>query len=441
MNRRAFTTVLAVVLCCTSVAVPACDRESDSAELTETVTVERGDLRVEITASGNLALARTEDLAFELDGTVETVLVEEGDYVEEGRVLARLGTSEWEEELESLEESLIQAEISLDNAEMALDEAEETTSSSVVGDVVTARCADPKEIGVKEMQVELAEIRLAAAVRALQEALEASPEITAPFTGFVTHVNVEGGEEVKSGTVALQLADPDKFEADIVVNEMDIAQVKVGGAATVEVAALSGATLPAEVVHISPTATIQSGVVNYEVKVELSSLEPVRAAAQQGERGATAGLASGEIPEQLKQAIEDGRITQEQVDEMMKRRQEAAEQQTLPQSQSPGEIELREGLTVTVNIVVEEATDVLLVPNGAISVEGRNTYVRVLKDGEVEQRAVTTGMSDWQYTEVVDGLSEGEALVVDSALAASTSTTPAPPQGPEGMAGMGRMLR
>ena len=62
----------------------------------QVVTVERGDLTVDITAVGNLALSIKEDLAFDLfyqEGTVEEVLVEEGDPVEEGQVLARVDTS------------------------------------------------------------------------------------------------------------------------------------------------------------------------------------------------------------------------------------------------------------------------------------------------------------------------------------------------------------
>ena len=61
-----------------------CNPESNPASVTETqiVTVERGDIAVDITAVGNLALSLTEELAFDLfyaEGTVEEVLVEEGE--------------------------------------------------------------------------------------------------------------------------------------------------------------------------------------------------------------------------------------------------------------------------------------------------------------------------------------------------------------------------
>jgi multidrug efflux pump subunit AcrA (membrane-fusion protein) len=84
--------------------------------------------------------------------------------------------------------------------------------------------------------------------------------------------------------------------------------------------------------------------------------------------------------------------------------------------------QLREGLTVTVSILVEEKNDVLLVPNKAIIRRGRQTLVQVLKDGVIEERAIKTGISNWQYTEVTDGLSEGEKVVIPE------TTTPTTPQ-------------
>ena len=83
------------------VASFGCGAESDEAESPETqiITAQRGNLTVDITAAGNLALSRTEDLVFDLffqEGTVEEVLVEEGDAVEEGQVLARLDMEEWQ---------------------------------------------------------------------------------------------------------------------------------------------------------------------------------------------------------------------------------------------------------------------------------------------------------------------------------------------------------
>jgi len=476
-------------------AVPTigCNSESESAvSENQIATVQRGDLTVDITAAGNLALSLTEDLAFEMAGTVEEVLVEEGDSVKEGQVLAKLDTSEWDKELTNLEMDLVQAEINLKNAELALEEAEEPYSDEDIesaeaavesaeasleyaewqldeaedlgdeelirryqSEVIRAEAnlvsaeanleamedaPDPDEVRIKELQLELAEARFEDAKEALEEALENSPEIIAPFDGFITKVNVEGGDEVMKGTVAVTLADPDSFEADILVSEMDILQIELGGEAWVQVDAMQGLSLPAEVTHISPTATIQSGVVNYEVKVEVQSLEAVMQEQQAARQEAIQNTEQGELPERLKQAIEEGQITQEQAEEMMKQMQQAqgGQQGQLP-TVIPEDFQLREGLTVTVSIIVDQRNDVLLVPNAAITTRGRQTYVQVvLPDGTIAERAIQAGISNWQYTEVTEGLSEGEKIIVPQ----GTATTTTPQQGPPGgmfIPGMGRV--
>ncbi len=526
--KRILTIVLTVfILAGLAGPLTGCGSEPDEAGTAETqvVTVERGDITIDITAAGNLALSRTEDLSIDLfypEGTLEEVLVEEGDIVTEGQVLASLDTEEWEDEREELQDSLteaerqltakeralvqaerqvitlqrevadeeddvleaerqvtaeeiavIQAQLILDTAEYnlgeidevkeaqdAIDEAEDNlrlirmvqqgelggglqgsfaywneaeiraeedlaeaeeelqelldelsiqVSNDVALDVAEKQLlvkqkqlaledaqldvedagkavADAKyaleeaQLDVEEarhdvedaqLDVEDAEKELLNAQEKLEEANSKSPIISAPFDGFITKVNVEGGDEVLTGTVAVQLADPNKFEADIMVSEMDILQVKLGGEAWVQVDAMSGLTLPAEVIHISPTSTIQSGVVNYEVKVEVQSLEAA----------------------------------------MHKRQASISE-----------DFQLREGLTVTVTILVDERTDVLLVPSSAITSKGGQIYVQVVKGNVTEERAIETGISDWQYTEIIAGLSEGEQVVVPKNTSPTTST-------------------
>jgi len=462
-------TLITLVLCSISVLSLSCASDSDSAvSQNQVITVQRGDLTIDIAAAGNLALSFKEDLAFEMSGTVEEVLVEEGDSVKEGQVLARLDTSEWDKELTTLELNLLQAEINLENAEIALEKAEEPYSKDEIksaraavnsaeasleyaewqmdeaedpGDVKrykseviraeeSLRSAeakleamlddpDPREINIKELQVKLAEMGLEDAEEALEEALGASPEITAPFDGFITSVNVSGGDEVKKGTVAVTLADPNKFEADILVNEMDFLQVKLGGEARVQVDAVPGLSLSAKVSHISPTAVIQSGVVNYKVKVEVQSLEE----------------AMQEQQEAMQKAMQERQQTEQAG-------QPEGQQRQMP-TMVPEDFQLREGMTITLSIIVEESSDVLLVPIQAIISQGREPLVQVLKDGVIEERSITVGISNWQYTEVTSGLSEGEQVVILQGT--TTPTTSQQGQGQPGgimpIPGMPRMPR
>jgi len=308
------------------------------------------------------------------------------------------------------------AKMQVEAAEISLTQAEEDLK------------AVAKDVAVKELQLTLSQGKLEDAKKALTDSQEEldkaeskSPLIVAPFAGFITMVNVEGGDEVMTGTVAVQLADPGRFEAYIMVSEMDILQVKLGEDARVQVDAMTGLNLPAEITHISPTATIQSGVVNYQVRVEVESLEAVMPQRQAARQETMPDISSGELPDRLKEAIAAGQITQEQAEEMIKQH-EAAPQSGQSPAMIPEDFQLREGLTVTVTIVVDERTDVLLVPNAAITSSGGQSYVQVVSPaGTTEERAIQTGISDWQFTEVTGGLSEGEQVLVPQGTTTTTT--------------------
>jgi multidrug efflux pump subunit AcrA (membrane-fusion protein) len=580
---KAFKTVLVIlVLGGLIIAMFGCGAPSTNGTAeSQIATVKRGDLTLDITAAGNLALAHTEDLVVELfygqsgtgtKGTIGEVLVEEGDSVKEGQVLITIDKDEWNDQLSDLKDqvtteeralvqaqynllsvqqtlaglqdtaakqkALLSAQIEVDTARKNLNagftamddqaasaalnkarvwyeylQRQSTTSATLVDwtlllqnakDTLDAAqtnydmalsgynsqdmaikkkqvevaqlnlailqkdLADvPQDIALQEKQVEMAEGKvddaekaLADAQNKLAEAQSKSPEIKAPFDGFITAVNVKGGDEVLNGTVAATIADPNKFEADILVSEMDISQVKLSGEATVSADAMSGIILPAKVTHIAPSATIQSGVVNYNVKVELEALKAI---SQNQTTPGTANATAGTLSPMLQRAVDSGRMTQEQAEEIAKNG--PPEDFTPPEGFTPPEdfilpegmefpaisgsqtksqlpsttsqnFQLREGLTVTVSIIVASRTNVLLVPNGAVTTEGLQSYVQVVSaSGATEKRAVKTGISDWQYTEITDGLTEGEQV---SVTLTTSSTSESTGQGGMGFFGPGR---
>ena len=428
--------LIALILCSIVIPQMGCSKTTEAIPENQVVTVQRGDLTVDITASGNLTYSDYQDLAFQISGTstqqpltVAEVLVEAGDSVEEGQMLVKADTVYLEQAVTTTERAVKTSEIAL---EKATDSWRKITypytyrtlsldipaSNSLIGDALRElnnaievmhelgmsreqydwkqywevwdnlekaqdNLNEAKEylrygqgpdlfgenvipmedywtLKAAQLDMQSAQVALDTANDNLSQAQEKLEEsvIVAPFAGFITIVNVNGGDEIQRGVVAVRLVDPTKFEAELMVNEMDIFQLKLGGEATVQIDAMPTLTLPAKVTFISPTATISSGVVNYKVKVEIESLE---------------------------------------------------------------DFQLREGLSVTVSITVAQRTDVLLVPNTAITTQLGQAYVQVLTaGGTVEGRAIKTGISDWQYTEVTDGLSEGEKVIVTQ----GTTTTP-----------------
>ena len=218
---------------------------------------------------------------------------------------------------------------------------------------------------------------------------------------------------------------------------MDINQIQVGGRATIQADAISGSVFPATVTSISPTATIQSGVVNYQVKVELenTTANVTSPSAPPASTNATTPAASGNttltLPAPLQQAVASGRMTQQQAEAIAQQMQNGggnfsqrggAGGGQLPSGITAQSAQLRDGLTVTVTVMVARSTDVLMVPNAAVTFQGGKHYVNVVNaDGTTKQTEIQTGLSDWQNTEVTSGLNEGDKVVVPKTATPTTT--------------------
>ena len=84
---------------------------------------------------------------------------------------------------------------------------------------------------------------------------------------------------------------------------------------------------------------------------------------------------------------------------------------------------LREGMTSNATVVVSTATNVVVVPNLAITRLGGQAYVNVYQNGREVQTAIETGVVGDQYTEVTSGLTPGMQVVIPTLRVPSGSTT------------------
>ena len=182
-------------------------------------------------------------------------------------------------------------------------------------------------------------------------------------------MNVNQGDIVQRNTNLIEIADPAKFEANVLVTERDVTSVVIGGDAVVSFDALPDLTFPAKITLIAPLATIQQGVVNYKVTVELTSTTPITAAGSPGT--------------------------------------------------SPAPITLKDGFAAVVNIPVQKKDNILIVPSRAISHQGQNYVVQVEVGTTVETRVVKIGITDFQNTEIIEGLNQGEKVVLPAIPTAS----------------------
>ena len=109
-----FYLVLALA-CLSLVSLVACGGGGDEAEA-QLVEVVRGDLMLSVSADGSLSFVTDRKLTFGTTGTITEINVEEGDRVNQGKVLVRLDTTSLELTVKAAELAVKTAEINLEIA-------------------------------------------------------------------------------------------------------------------------------------------------------------------------------------------------------------------------------------------------------------------------------------------------------------------------------------
>ena len=416
-----------LLLCLALVGSTACnpfggDQEETSQQLVEVV---RGDLIVSVSGSGDIDVSNEANLVFGTGGRIDRIFIDEGDEVAEGEVLAGLDTAPLELAVTQAQAALAQAQIARTQAQIAQTQAQAalTQAQAVLAQAEAARTQvqivfnlaeddledaydflrwskrtfdtmdaaleeaevlyetaelefkvaetqlaaaelqieatglqleiAESQLEIVEPQIEAADLQLEAAEQALEEAQRQldMATITAPFDGAVVSVDVNEGDTVSAVTPIVHLIDLSSIELKAGIDEIDIADVKPGQKAAISLDALPDLQLEGEVTSINLMPTVEAGLVIYDVIISFDVAE---------------------------------------------------------------DSDLRIGMSATVDIIIDERSNVLLVPNRAITQDSQgNPIVKVMIDEEIEEieeRPVVLGISDAFQTEIVDGLEEGEVV-------------------------------
>jgi len=217
------------------------------------VTVQRGNITRIVSATGFLSCQASVEVKFSKQGRIKEIVVQEGDYVKEGEILATL-----EDEKERF--SLLQAENALKEAESELESAKFSSPKNVV---------ERKERELQERKLEFQLKR-----KDLEDTV-----LKAPFSGMVSKIYVEKGEIISGETVSaskriLRLIDTSRLFAEVAADEVDIAQIRLGQRAQVTIDAYPDEIFAGKVVYIAPETTTSQGLVVVEVKIELEKADP-----------------------------------------------------------------------------------------------------------------------------------------------------------------------
>ena len=126
------------------------------------------------------------------------------------------------------------------------------------------RGADETDIELARLSIEQAQLTLLEARLDLVKA-----ELVAPASGTVLRVNVDEGDRISAGAVAITMADLSQLQLTIDVAEIDIPKVRIGQLADVTIDAFPNRVFAGMISNIEPSSSALDGVIDYPVTVRL----------------------------------------------------------------------------------------------------------------------------------------------------------------------------
>ncbi|WP_242113023.1 efflux RND transporter periplasmic adaptor subunit [Luteimonas aquatica] len=247
-----------------------------------TTAVERGDIRVAISATGTLSAISTVTVGSQISGQVTDVLVDYNDKVEKNQVIARIDPSSYEArmvqgaaQIANAEAALRQAQATLRNAELDYQRKSELVAQQLVArsDVDLARAArDQAQAQVNAAQ---ATIRQQSATTQTTRIDLERTVIRSPVNGVVLTRSIEPGQTVAASLQAPELfkiaEDLGKMQIELAVDESDIGQVKVGQGVSFTADAFPDRQFRGTVEQVRLSATTTNNVVTYPVIVTVDN--------------------------------------------------------------------------------------------------------------------------------------------------------------------------
>jgi len=392
-RKRIIYAVVGVVLLLTVVggliAATSGGTKIDSSKLAK---VEKGDLAKSVVATGKVEPITKVEVKSKASGIVKKLLVDAGDRVKKGQLLAQLDKEEISAQVAQSHAGLQAAEASLKSAQADYERAkvdaegpdvpllkrayERATGMAKEGVVSTSALEDAQknyemalnkqnaakaQVTVLKAKIAQAEAQVAqdkANLAQLEEQLSYT-DIISPIEGVVLSRNVEMGDAVSSilvlgssATLVMTLGDTSEVYVKGKVDESDIGKVYLGQPARIKVESFKDKTFNGHVTKISPMGVEKDNVTTFEVRVSINN---------------------------------------------------------------PGG-ELKAEMTANAEIILEEHKNVLQIPEGSIIYDNQKKASVEVPDpkGKEGKRkvAVNIGISNGAKTELLSGLKEGDQVVL-----------------------------
>lgn len=243
-----------LLACATTLLLGGCDRGRASAEATEptpaipveVVEVARGSITAFHSGTATLEADREAHVVPRLGGTIVELLAEEGDFVAEGQLLARIDDDRYRLELE-------RNEATLSRLEQDFNRHREMQARGLISLEAFERAKFEYE--AHQAQVELSRLDLS------------HTAIRAPIAGVVSRRLIRVGNTVNAQEAAFVVTSLDPLLAVLYVPERELSRLAAGQPASIGVDALPGELFEGRVVRISPVIDAATGT--FRVTVEI----------------------------------------------------------------------------------------------------------------------------------------------------------------------------
>jgi HlyD family secretion protein len=322
----------------------------------EVATIGRGTVEDAVTNSqaGTVKARLRARVGAERAGRVAAIPHREGSRVRAGEPLLLLDASTARTQLEvarrELEAAHAAAEAARASATLARQQYERTASlfkASLVSQGEMDMAKSRLEGAGAELDGAEAQAKRAGSAVTLAQDELAHLQVLAPFDGVVSQRLVEVGESVVPGQPVLEVVGLDRLYVSAPLDEIDIGRVREG--------------LPARV-----------------------TLDPYRGRVWQG------------VVNRVSPVVNDVKEQNRTLDVEVEMRPDPTAPQPKP------------GTSADVEIILAKRDSVLRVPTNAV-IEGKR--VLVIENGRAVSREVKTGLKNWDWTEILDGLAEGKAVI------------------------------
>jgi len=255
------------------VSVSACEsgEAAEAASSVETVEVVRGNLLISAEATGTVEPIREVEVKSKASGEILRLHADIGDEVRPGQILADIDPRDVQNRFDQTEADLEVAQVRLEIAESQI----ERSTLLLEREVITAQEHEGARVEYANSRANLVKARTNHELAVLQ--LE-DVRITAPMSGTIIQKNVEEGMVIQSasgnvsgGTTLFLMANLGEMQVRTLVDETDMGQLEPGMVANVTVEAFPDRTFRGEVEKIEPQATVEQNVTMFAVIVSIDN--------------------------------------------------------------------------------------------------------------------------------------------------------------------------